>query len=126
MPVDITPLIPKGRRVIEGYGNGGFTVSSEKYSGSVIIFPDQVIGWRVKKWADFHQEELRSIISRKADIEILLIGCGNSMQFLDNSVSFELKQYGISVETMDTGAACRTYNILLAEGRDVVAALIAV
>jgi uncharacterized protein len=122
--MDITPLIPKEKKVINAYGSNSFTINNEKFSGNIILFPENILKWDI-------QEEITSIsdftliTSDKANIEILLIGTGDSHKILDRKLLSELKTYGFSVDFMSTGAACRTYNILLAEGRKVAAALLA-
>lgn len=123
---DITPLIPKGRKVIESYGDGGFTISEEKYNGSVIVFAGEVVEWNVKTFKELSLASLSTIQKRKDDIEILLIGCGNVAEFLDEEILEGLKKSSIVADVMDTGAACRTYNVLLSEERKVAATLIAV
>lgn len=116
--VDITPLIPKEKQVITTYGNGGFIVSGRRYNSSVIVFPDHTTLW--------DGEDFSEIIAKKDKIEILLFGSGAKIIFPSEEISKALKSAGIALETLDTGAACRTYNILLAEERKVACALVAV
>jgi len=118
---DVTPLIPKESQVITSYGNGGFGISGRRYDSSVIVFPDKVIPWNVG--ADISPDDFSEIIAAKEKIEILLFGSGQKMVFPPPEISKILRAAGIALEVMDTGAACRTYNILLAEERKVAAAL---
>lgn len=124
--MDITPIISAGKKVIQGYGDGGFTVNHERIEGSYIIFPEDVQQFAVSSYEDITIELIAPVIFYKPSIELLLIGTGQNMQMLDNSIRIHLKEHNIALEYMDTGAACRTYNILLAEGRDVAAAIVSV
>lgn len=124
--MDVTPLIPEGKKIITGYGDGGFSISREIIPGNIIILPDQVIRWEVASAQEINIDSLAHVITSKDKIEILLIGTGASHSQLDMRLKQELKQHGISMDIMSTGAACRTYNILLSEERRVAAALIAV
>jgi uncharacterized protein len=122
--VDVTPLIPAGRQVINGYGDLGFTITQVRWEGSVIIFPDRTLAWPVRAFDDVTEAALAPIIEAKP--ELLLLGCGKSMVPAPNALRFALKAHGIKLDCMDTGAACRTYNVLMGEDRSVAAALIAV
>lgn len=124
--VDITPLIPKGKKIIESYGNGGFRISEEKFSGSVVVLPDEVFTLSKNNFSEIDSSDFSKIIENASKIEILLIGAGERIDFLPAEVERNLKDKNISVEYMDTGAACRTYNVLLSEERSVAAFLIAV
>jgi uncharacterized protein len=121
--VDVTPIIPAGRQVIDSYGAGGFHVSGAGYEGSVLVFPDATHPWPVASFAEVTLETLRPVIEH-GGIRILLLGSGRRMEFLSAKLRRELRDAGIVVDVMDTGAACRTYNILLSEDRPVAAALL--
>lgn len=136
--MDITPVIPKGLQSITGYGEGGFKINGEWVSGSLIVFPDHVIAWDAdiaSLASSFNsplegESQSRAEALAKADdavggIELLIIGTGKTMQPLAPDIRAALKAKGIAVDVMDTGAACRTYNVLLGEERKVAAALIA-
>lgn len=123
--MDITPLIPEGRKVIESYGANRFQVSQETYTGSIIVTPHQVLSWDVKDFSEVTPESFAELTAPETRPEIVLIGCGSRMQLVPSEVRIHLKTFGIAVEPMDTGAACRTYNVLLGEGRRVAAALVA-
>jgi uncharacterized protein len=122
--MDVTPLIPQGRQIIEAYGEGGFRISGQRVEGSVIVFPDKVIAWA----GDMNAGDLQpvSAAGQAGSVELLLIGTGARMTQIDRGLRQTLRADGVVVEAMDTGAACRTYNVLMAEGRRVAAALIAV
>jgi uncharacterized protein len=121
--VDVTPIIPAGRQVIESYGAGGFHVSGAGYDGAILVFPDATVVWSVTSFGDVTIETLRPVIEH-GGIRILLLGCGRRMEFPSPTLRQDLRHAGIVVDVMDTGAACRTYNILLSEDRPVAAALL--
>jgi uncharacterized protein len=124
--MDITPAIPAGRQVIDGYGGGGFRISHQRREGSVLVFPTETLAWPVTAMADLSAETFHPVLERAAEVEVLLLGCGASIAFLKHDLRALLKEQGIVADLMDTGAACRTYNVLLSEDRRVAAALIAV
>ena len=124
--MDVTPLIPKGRQVITGYGNGGFQINHQFISGSLILFGDHNIPWPVIESAPLTLGSLQTLFDHTALVELLLIGTGKKIIMPDNAVRQRLKTDHIAVDIMDTGAACRTYNLLIAEERKVAAALIAI
>ena len=124
--VDITPAVPAGRQIINGYGDGGFRISGETYQGSVIVFAERTVSWAVDEVGDLSAETLETITSAPDVIEILLLGMGETMAPLAPSLRNDLRERGIIADVMSTGAACRTFNVLQSEDRRVTAALIAV
>lgn len=126
--MDLTPLIPQGKQIIEGYGEGGFRISGQRVEGSVIVFPDKVVVWPTSTIGDMSAGNLEpvSAAGRAGAVELLLVGTGARMTQIDRTLRQTLRADGVVLEVMDTGAACRTYNVLMAEGRRVAAALIAV
>ncbi len=126
--MDVTPLIPGGRQIIEGYGEGRFRVANQVHAGAVIVFLDRTIAWPVASAAEASLENLAPVIAaaREGSVDLLLFGQGKRMLLVPPALRQGLRDAGIVVEPMDTGAACRTYNVLMAEGRRVAAALIAV
>src|SRR5690606_2983108 len=123
---DISPIIPAGRQVVEKYGNGRFTISGEVWDGSVVILPEVTFAWDVSAPEQISYESFRELIAKEVPVDILLLGCGARMTLVPTDLRKALRARGMVVEPMDTGAACRTFNILLAEERRVAAALIAV
>jgi uncharacterized protein len=121
--VDVTPLIPADRQVIDAYGESRFRVAGIAYSGAILVFPEATLVWAVGALAQVSPETLRPVIEH-GGIEILLLGCGRRMQLVPPALRQALRQAGIVLEIMDTGAACRTYNVLLSEERRVAAALL--
>jgi uncharacterized protein len=124
--LDITPRLPAGRQLIQGYGEGGFRVAGQKHSGSVIVFPERTISWAVSNHTDVSVDSLAAATGSRQPAQILLVGCGPKFVPPPVELSNGLREYGFALEWMDTGAACRTFNVLLFDDRAVTAALIAV
>lgn len=124
--MDITPVVSADRQLIHGYGDGGFTITGIRHEGSVLVLPGQTLPWAVAAMGQLTVDSLAPILAAEPRPAVLLLGCGKGMSVLPREVKAALRNQGIVVEPMDTGAACRTYNVLLTEGRDVAAALIAV
>jgi uncharacterized protein len=120
--LDVTPLVAKDRQVIESYGSSGFRVSGNSFSGAIIVLPSVTQLWPVTAIADVSAESLAPVVD--AGIQILLLGCGRHMQLVPPALRQALRAQGVVIDAMDTGAACRTYNVLLAEDRRVAAALL--
>jgi uncharacterized protein len=96
------------------------------HRGSLLLLPSGVYAWDVRRIEDVHPDTLAPAFAVKGEIGFLLLGTGRTMAFPPAGAREALADAGIGFEIMDTGAACRTYNILLAEQRQVAAALIAV
>ncbi len=124
--VDLTPSIPDGLQVVEAYGGGGFTVSGTGYRGSVLVLPERTLEWPVGGVEAVTLESLTPLLEPELAIEILLLGCGRKLVMIPAELRRQVRSAGPVLEPMDTGAACRTYNVLLSEERRVGAALIAV
>lgn len=125
--MDVTPLINSDAQVIQSYAEQEFQVSGESYNGAVFVTIDKTTLWQRAqgKTLDLLSiDDLTPLIDKANDIDVILLGTGAKMAFLDTGFRMQLKQAGLNVEFMDTGAACRTYNVLMAEGRRVVAALL--
>ena len=122
--MDLTPSVPEGRQLVESYGAGRFLVSGISHTGSILVFPEQTLDWPVTDIAGLPIDSLQAVLDADPPVEILLIGCGARMALLDPALRTGLKERGIGCDAMDTGAACRTYNVLVTEARRVAAALI--
>ena len=120
------PPPPSARQIIESYGGGGFKVGGIRHSGSVLIFPDETVAWPVAAAEEISLATLGPVLDRAESVRILIIGCGRVIAQQPMELTRELRAAGVGVEWMDTGAACRTFNVLLLEDREVAAALIAV
>ena len=124
---DISPLIPEGRQVIQSYGGGGFRISGVAHRGSVIVFPTHTVPWNVAALGEATGVNLAPVTAPEARVALLLVGAGRvSPGVLVPELRKALREAGVVAEVMDTGAACRTFNVLMAEERRVAAALIAV
>ena len=121
--LDITPAIAAGQQLIQSYGGGRFRIAGASYNGSVLVTRETTMAWELSEVADITFESLQSILG---ETEILVIGCGASISPPPPELRATFRKHRISLEWMDTGAACRTFNILLIEERKAVAALIAV
>ena len=119
----ITPVLAPGRQLIERYGPPGFRVSGVVWEGPVLVFPNRTLAWAVAAAAAIDLESLAPVIA-DSGVEILLLGLGRQMAAVARELRVGLRQRGIALEAMDTGAACRTYNLLLGEDRRVAAALL--
>ena len=112
------------KTIIEGYGDGGFTINGQKMTGSVLVTVNEAILWDVSNVRDLNPDELLTIFAKIKNIGTLLIGTGAMSVYPDKGLVSYIKGFGMGVEFMDTGAACRTFNLLIEENRDVIAALI--
>lgn len=121
-----TPAPPAQRKLVDGYGAGGFKIAGERLAGSLLISSLATWNWSVAAASDATLESLEPLLGAEPELEILLLGTGLRMAPPMASLRVALKARGITLEIMATGAACRTYNVLVAEGRRVAAALIAV
>ena len=115
-----------GRAPIDAYGDGGFRFADMSHRGSILCLPSGIHGWEPKDPAAFIVEDFAAAIAQAGEIDILLVGCGMDLRPLPAGVRAALGAAGIRSEPMSTGAAVRTYNVLLAEDRLVAAALVAV
>jgi uncharacterized protein len=115
-----------GRAPIEAYGNGGFRFADMSHRGSILALPSAIEAWGATTPEQITTEALSRVIAEAADIDILLIGTGEAMIPLSRDTRQALEAAGLYPELMSTGAAVRTYNVLLSEERAVAAALIAV
>lgn len=115
-----------GRAPIDAYGDGGFRFAEMSHRGSILCLPSGVHGWEPAQPLTLVQDDFALVIAEAAEIDILLVGTGPDLKPLPAALRARMREAGISAEPMSTGAAVRTYNVLLAEDRLVAAALIAV
>jgi uncharacterized protein len=112
-----------GRYQIRSYAPKKITINDTVYSDSLIISPDQlIVPWPVSSLAELNHSSLATINALKP--EVVLLGTGRVLQFPAAELLAYFTQQHIGVEVMDTAAACRTFNVLTAEGRRVVAGLV--
>jgi uncharacterized protein len=113
---------PAAANTITGYGEGYVTVNSQRHESSVIVMANRIESWDVSEFTKIttaHFEKLKTL-----DVEIILLGTGEKQRFPHPSLTAPLAAAGIGLEVMDLKAACRTFNILVAEERKVAAALL--
>jgi uncharacterized protein len=125
-----------GRAAIDAYGNGGFRFAGMSHRGSILCLPSGVYAWEPVgqekidpaglEAAGLEVDAFAPVFAEKGALGVLLLGSGRTLARPGPSVRQAFVSEGVALEVMDTGAACRTYNVLLAEGRPVAAALIAV
>ena len=115
-----------GRAPIDAYGDGGFRFADMSHRGSILCLPSGIHGWEPKDPAAFTAADFARVIDEAEGIDVLLVGCGDDLRPLPAALKAALREASISAEPMSTGAAVRTYNVLLAEERRVAAALLAV
>ncbi len=115
-----------GRAPIDAYGNGGFRFAEMSHRGSLLLLPDGVHAWRPTAASEMVAADFEPVLAQRKAIELVLLGTGVGQQFPPLALRRMLEAAGIGLEAMSTGAACRTYNVLLGEQRAVAAALIAV
>ena len=126
MSLDLSPVDFEGRNIIQSYGNGKFQISDKEYDHSVLVFPDQIIPWSPIDTNNLIIDDFKKVLAVGPIVELLLLGCGKTTWFLPLPLRDELKEMGLVLEPMDTGAACRTFNVLLGEDRRIAAALMLV
>lgn len=115
-----------GRAPIDAYGNGGFRFADMSHRGSILCLPSGIYGWEAGEGDALTPELFARVLADADDIEVLLVGTGLGLVPLPAAVRNALREKGIGSDPMSTGAAVRTYNIMLAESRAVACALIAV
>ena len=128
--VDITPAVSEQRQLIQSYGDGGFRIAGIDYNGSVLIEAEKTHLWPISDSGSITLASLAPIIqaveTQATNNVVLLLGTGSEPANVDRSLRTDLRSLGVGLEVMGTGAACRTFNVLLSEDRAVIAALISV
>lgn len=121
--MDITLELGGGRHLIRGYEQGRILINDGSYTQSLIVTPDRLIpDWPPQALADLEEPHLAAITDLRP--EVVLLGTGSRLSFPEPAVMAYFGKRGVGLEVMDTAAACRTYNVLMAEGRAVAAALL--
>ncbi len=111
---------------IDAWGGGGFRVSGDWRSGSLLILDDQPRDWSATSLAELTPEAFAEVFAAGGAVEFVLLGTGLNNGLPPRAVRDALKAAGVGLEFMSTEAAARTYNVLASEGRRLAAALIAV
>jgi uncharacterized protein len=115
---------PASAQVIRSYGPGHFLIGERDWHEPVLVTPTATTAWRVTRAEDLSLASLAALKNAPAPTELLVLGCGPRAAFIAPAMRAELKAAGLALEVVDTGSACRIYNVLLAEGRRVAAALV--
>ena len=123
--MDLSSSVTFNKNKIESYGDRSFKINGKSFSGSVIISDKGTVNWNVSSISEIKLQDFSDIISNYDNLRTLLIGTGKYNQFPDRELIKNIREKNLGLEFMDTGSACRTFNVLIEENRDVVAALIA-
>jgi len=125
-PDDKTLPTPDPARVqlIRSYGPGHFVIGERDWRTPVLVTPATTVEWSVSRAEDLSLASLAPLRQLQPPPELLVLGCGARAIFVPPALRVELKEAGLALEVVDTGSACRIYNVLLAEGRRVAAALV--
>ncbi|WP_428651170.1 Mth938-like domain-containing protein [Roseibium sp.] len=115
-----------GRAPLDAYGNGGFRFADMSHLGSILCVPSGIYGWTPASPVDLSLDAFQRVMEEQEDIEVLLVGTGSDLVPLPAELKERFREAGILADPMSTGAAVRTYNVLLSEDRAVAAALLAV
>ena len=119
------PHLPQ-QAAIEAYGKGGFRFGGMSHRGSLLCLPSGIYGWDMMLGDALTPDRFQKVLDEAAQIEVLLVGTGMELRPLPADLKAALRARQISSDPMSTGAAVRTFNIMLSESRAVAAALIAV
>jgi uncharacterized protein len=125
-PTDKTLPTPDPAQVqlIRSYGPGHFLIGEHRWESPVLVMPTRTVAWPVTRADELALDNLAALTGAATPTELLVVGCGPRAVFLPPPLRASLKSAGLSLEVVDTGSACRIYNVLLAESRRVAAALI--
>lgn len=115
-----------GRYPIDSYGNGGFRFAGMSHRGSILALPSGIRAWEPRVPGDLTAAAFDPVLQEAGEIRTLLIGTGRDVVFLPEALRWHLRDARIGIDVMQTGAAARTYNIMVGENRPVAAALLAV
>ena len=112
----------EGRNLFTGYGDGYVSINHERHSRNIVVAPTgAILDWDAESVEALTPAHVRSLLELKP--EIVILGTGERLRFPSAGIARTLAQASVGFEAMDTKAACRTYNILIAEGRNVIAAI---
>ena len=114
---------PQALNTVTAYGPGYIEINAQRHASAVLIQPESpVLAWAPAQFEDLTAEHFEAILEHEP--EVVLLGTGLRQRFIHPRLTTALAQRRIGIESMDTGAACRTYNILMTEGRKVLAAVL--
>jgi uncharacterized protein len=114
---------PTSLNTVTGYGPGFIEVNKSRHQGHLLLMPDAPVQpWQAAGFEALRPEDFDALLARRP--EVVLLGTGRRQRFPHPRLTGALARAGIGLEVMDTAAACRTYNILMSEGRRVLAAFL--
>jgi uncharacterized protein len=119
------PHLPRSAP-IDAYGNGGFAFAEMSHRGSLLCLPDAIWAWPVAKPEEIDRASLARVLAAADGIDTLILGTGTGVWLPPSELREALRAAKVVLDTMQTGPAVRTYNIMIGERRRVAAALIAV
>jgi uncharacterized protein len=119
------PHLPR-QALIDAHGGGGFRFAGMSHRGSLLCLPDGVWAWPVAAPDAITKDALALVFARTDALDFFIVGVGNTPWIMPEALRARFRAAHISADTMTTGPAVRTYNVMLMEGRRVGAALIAV
>jgi uncharacterized protein len=119
------PHLPR-QALIDAHGGGGFRFAGMSHRGSLLCLPDGIWSWPVAAPAALTEQALASVFVRVGTLDFFILGAGETPWTMPEALRARFREAGISVDTMTTGPAVRTYNVMLMEGRRVGAGLIAI
>jgi uncharacterized protein len=115
---------PAQVQLIRSYGPGRFLIGQREWRSSVLVTPTVTLSWAVARAEELSLDSLAPLKGISTPTELLVLGCGARAIFVAPDLRAAIRGAGMALEVVDTGSACRIYNVLLAEGRRVAAALI--
>ena len=124
MTLDVSPALSLDKQYIQSYSDTGFKVSDIIYNSPILVFPGSTEEWILYKENEFSKKSFNTLLELTNKPEILLLGCGRGAKMVPEEIRDLMGNQGIVVEPMGTGAACRTFNVLVLEERNVAAALL--
>jgi uncharacterized protein len=124
--MELRPAHFPGRAPLDAYGDGGFRFAGMSHRGSLLCLPSGIYSWNIESAGQLAPDSFDRVLAEAAQIEVLLVGTGSEIVPLRPDWRQTFRGRAISADAMSTGAAVRTFNVLLSEGRAVAAALIAV
>lgn len=119
------PHLPR-QALIDAHGGGGFRFAGMSHRGSLLCLPDGIWAWPVATPDDLTVELMALVLSRASELDFFILGTGAASWIMPELLRARLRDTHIAVDTMTTGPAVRTYNVMLMEGRRVGAGLIAI
>ncbi len=117
---------PASVQIIRSYGPGRFLIGEREWREPVLVTPSATAPLAITRAEDITPDALAFLKTLPTPTELLVVGCGARAVFVPPAQRALLKAAGLGLEVVDTGSACRIYNVLVAEGRRVAAALIPV